>query len=117
MVKLIKKTDNRKERFNFKMLIVKKMIPFLVILLVLILLSSCSRTVYIVRHAEKVATGDTTVKMNAADPPLSESGKVRAYVLRDELKGKNIKHIFSTGTLRTVSTAEPLVQSTGVNVE
>src|SRR5687767_2444160 len=91
--------------------------PFLVILLVLFLLSSCSRTVYIVRHAEKVASGDTTVKMNAADPPLSESGKVRAYVLRDELKGKNIKHIFSTATLRTVSTAEPLVQATGVNVE
>jgi broad specificity phosphatase PhoE len=81
------------------------------------LFSSCSRTIYVVRHAEKVAATDTTVKMNASDPPLSEAGKVRAIVLREELEKKSIKHIYSTNTMRTLSTAQPLVEATGIKVE
>jgi broad specificity phosphatase PhoE len=81
------------------------------------LLASCSRTIYVVRHAEKVAAGDTTVKMNANNPPLSEAGKVRAIGLREELGKKGIKHIYSTNYLRTVFTAQPLVEATGVPVE
>jgi hypothetical protein len=34
-------------------------------------LMSCSRTVYIVRHAEKVTSSDSIGKMMANDPPLS----------------------------------------------
>lgn len=94
-------------------------IPFYLCLLLL----SCrsAREIYVVRHAEKVAPGDTTVKMmtamTATDPPLSEAGKVRAFVLRDELANKNIAHIFSTYTIRTISTAEPLSRRSGVKIQ
>jgi 2,3-bisphosphoglycerate-dependent phosphoglycerate mutase len=87
------------------------------LLFTVFLMSSCSRTIYIVRHAEKTLPNDTTVKMMANDPPLSEAGKVRAFVLRDELKSQHIRHIYSTNTLRTVSTADPLRQAINVKVE
>ena len=77
---------------------------------------SCSRTVYVVRHAEK-NTSDSIGKMMANDPPLSEAGKVRALVLKNELAGKQIGHIYSTNTIRTRSTAEPLSQAIKINVE
>jgi broad specificity phosphatase PhoE len=85
--------------------------------LLIFFFASCSRTIYVVRHAEKVAATDTTVKMNASDPPLSEAGKVRAIVLREELETKKIKHIYSSNYLRTISTAQPLVEATGVKLE
>jgi len=88
-----------------------------VLAIVLVILGSCSRTIYVVRHAEKVLATDTTVKMMANDPPLSEAGKVRAFVLRDELANKRIAHIYSTNTLRTISTAEPLSQEKKIKVE
>ena len=78
--------------------------------------SSCSRTVYVVRHAEKTSSSDSS-KMMEDDPPLSEAGKVRALVLKDELAAKHIRHIYSTNTLRTRSTAEPLSQSIKINIE
>lgn len=80
-------------------------------------LISCTRTIYVVRHAEKINPSDTVSKAIANDPPLSEAGKVRALVLRDELDTKHIKHIYSTNTLRTKSTAEPLSQKIQVKVE
>jgi broad specificity phosphatase PhoE len=90
----------------------------------LVLLSSicvcflaCTRTVYVVRHAEKIASGDSLAKMMSNDPPLSEAGKVRAIVLRDELKNKHIKHIYSTSTVRTRSTAEPLSNAIGIRTQ
>jgi broad specificity phosphatase PhoE len=81
------------------------------------ILASCSRTIYVVRHAEKVAVGDTTVKFSPSNPPLSEAGKVRAIVLREELDNKGIRHIYSTNYLRTIYTAQPLVELTGVQVK
>jgi phosphohistidine phosphatase SixA len=82
-----------------------------------VVLLSCSRNVYVVRHAEKISSTDSAAKMMANDPPLSEAGKVRAFVLRDELKTKHIKHIYSTNTVRTRATAEPLSQATKINIE
>jgi phosphohistidine phosphatase SixA len=82
-----------------------------------LVLISCSRTVYVVRHAEKISSTDSAAKMMANDPPLSEAGKVRALVLKDELKGKHIEHIYSTNTIRTRSTAEPLSRATKINIE
>src|SRR5678816_2264441 len=86
-----------------------------------IILSSCfilcTRTIYIVRHAEKIASSDSAAKMMQNDPPLSEAGKVRALVLKDELASKHVDHIYSTNTTRTRSTAEPLSQAIKVNVE
>lgn len=80
-------------------------------------LLSCTHTVYVVRHAEKIASTDSAAGMMANDPPLSEAGKVRAIVLRDELKAKQIKHIYSTNTLRTRSTAQPLSTAITIPVE
>ena len=69
---------------------------------------SCSRqTFYIVRHAEKeVTSGSATMMTN--DPPLSESGKQRAEALKEILRKKEIGYIYSTNTIRTQSTAEPV---------
>ena len=71
---------------------------FLAVLILII--SSCSNTIYLVRHAEKETT--------ASDTPLSTKGKSRATSLSELLANKNIQHIFSTNTLRTISTATPL---------
>jgi broad specificity phosphatase PhoE len=73
--------------------------------------------VYIVRHAEKITTSDSIGKMTANDPPLSEAGKVRALVLKNELADKHIGHIYSTNTIRTRSTAEPLSEAIKINIE
>jgi broad specificity phosphatase PhoE len=77
---------------------------------------SCSRTVYVVRHGEKTTSSDSA-KMMKDDPSLSEAGKVRALVLKDELVGKHIRHIYSTNTIRTRSTAEPLSEAIKINIE
>jgi broad specificity phosphatase PhoE len=70
---------------------------------------SCSYNRYfIVRHAEKNMVTKDSAGIMVTNPSLSEAGKVRAYGLRDELKDKHIRYIFSTNTLRTTSTAEPL---------
>ena len=74
-------------------------------------LSGCStHTLYLVRHAEKAATP-------ANDPPLTAAGQARAQALRDSLRNKEIGVIYSTSTLRTRSTAEPLSQAIGVPVK
>ena len=72
-----------------------------------LLLTSCSQTFYIVRHAEKEVAGASATMMSN-DPPLSVTGKQRAEALKETLKGKKIGNIFSTNTIRTRSTAEPL---------
>ena len=80
-------------------------------------LGSCSANrYYIVRHAEKAVVTKDSVGMMANNPPLSEPGKVRAFVLRDELKDAHIKAIYSTNTIRTATTAQPLSELTGVPV-
>ena len=53
----------------------------------------------------------------ANDPPLSEAGKVRALVLKQELNNKHISHIYSTNTARTMSTAEPLSRVIKIKIE
>ncbi len=42
------------------------------------------------------------------DPPLTVQGKRRAEALRELLKGKKIGHVFTTNTVRTRATAEPV---------
>jgi phosphohistidine phosphatase SixA len=80
-------------------------------------LASCSHSVYVVRHAEKIAATDSAAKMMADDPPLSEAGKVRALVLKNELSSKHIRHIYSTNTIRTRSTAQPLSEAVKISIE
>lgn len=63
-----------------------------------------------VRHAEK-----STVPPN--DPPLTDNGKVRSESLKNILKDKNIKAIFSTQTIRTRETATPLSRLINVPIQ
>jgi len=67
-----------------------------------ILLTSCARTYYVVRHAEKASQGPNMT----SDVPLSDAGQQRALALREVLKDKKIDSIFSTNTIRTRSTAQ-----------
>jgi phosphohistidine phosphatase SixA len=78
---------------------------------VLFVTASCSHTYYIVRHAEKVQA-----QPPLADPPLTPNGEAMAQHLKTILLPKNIKHIFSTNTTRTKSTAAPLSQAAGIAV-
>jgi len=71
-------------------------------------LVSCSQTIYVVRHAEKETGIDMATMKPSNDPPLSAEGDLRALKLKEILAGKNIKHIYSTNTTRTISTARPL---------
>ncbi len=73
-----------------------------------VLLFSCGNTIYIVRHAEKETGIDMATMKPSTDPPLSPAGQERALKLKQVLGSENIKHIYSTGTLRTISTARPL---------
>lgn len=69
-------------------------------LLTLFLYSACTTKYYIVRHAER--------ENNTADSPLSDTGFVRADILRDTLLGKGIDLIFASTFRRTQQTAQPL---------
>lgn len=73
------------------------------------LLTACTHTYYITRHAEK-ATVSGNGSMMANDPPLSEAGIARAKALAAWLQDKNIGLIYSTNTTRTRSTAQPLAE-------
>ncbi len=72
-----------------------------------LLLSACTHTFYIVRHAEKAVT-DGNDAMMSRDPPLTEAGKARAEALKEIMKTKKIGYVFSTNTIRTRSTVEPV---------
>ena len=73
-------------------------------------LSSCTTSFYIVRHAEK----STSPK---EDPLLTEAGSQRAERLETILENKKIERIFSTQTVRTVSTAKPLSDALKQQIE
>src|SRR5436190_18342141 len=70
---------------------------------VILVFSSCSHSYYIVRHGEK-AVREANM---SGDVPLSEKGKQRAEALKDVLKARKIRYVFSTNTIRTKSTAQP----------
>lgn len=87
---------------------------FLTVSCLLILLNSCSRnTFYIVRHAEKA----TAAPNMSSDVPLSEAGEKRAIALKELLKDKDVRSIFSTQTIRTTTTGKPLSEATAVPVQ
>jgi len=80
----------------------------------IVLFSSCSKTTYyIVRHAEKA----TAAPNMTTDVPLTAAGEQRAINLKNLLQNKNIGYIFSTSTIRTTSTANPLSAATGVQIQ
>lgn len=78
-------------------------------ILIVLSVSGCGNTIYIVRHAEKAAPARTEMQMMSTDVPLSAAGEKRAEALKEKLKNKRLRYIFSTNTLRTRSTAAPLL--------
>lgn len=82
----------------------------LFVLFALIVLTSCSHSYYIVRHAEKAVPSPGNTMSSPNNPPLSEAGEQRAIQLREQLSNKKIELIYSTHTIRTEATAEPLRQ-------
>jgi broad specificity phosphatase PhoE len=64
-------------------------------------------TVIVVRHAEK-ATGD--------DPDLTEAGQQRALALATALADSKVAAIYSSPYKRTMNTARPLSERTGVPI-
>jgi phosphohistidine phosphatase SixA len=89
---------------------------FLTVLIASFLLTACSHSYYVVRHAEKASAGAGT-NMSANNPPLSAEGEQRAQALKELLKGAKIKYMFSTNTIRTRTTAEPLSKELGLTIE
>jgi phosphohistidine phosphatase SixA len=79
-----------------------------ILLILVVFLYSCGNTYYIVRHAEKAKGIDPATMMTATDPPLTLEGQERTLKLKEILSGKNVRHFYSTNTLRTISTAKPL---------
>ncbi len=65
--------------------------------------------IFVTRHGEKAAEGK--------DPNLTPQGQARARALAAILKKVGIKHVFSTATMRTQQTAQPLAQQAGVPVQ
>lgn len=68
-----------------------------------------AKTIYIVRHAEKLLDSD--------DPQLNVSGTVRSKKLGQILSDKDIKHAFSTNTYRTIATLQPISNIAGIAIE
>lgn len=79
-------------------------IRFLALGLVLSLLTAApaSPAVFIVRHAEK------QTEANEKEVPLSAAGQARAKRIAEMLRDAGIVAVYSTDTVRTLSTAAPL---------
>ena len=88
--------------------------PKILLCLPLIIFSSCgSVKYYVVRHAEKETASAGTTMNTPNDPPLSAAGRVRAIELREALRAKGIRYIYSTNTIRTITTVQPLNEVRG----
>lgn len=61
-----------------------------------------TRTIYLVRHADKVSED--------VDSPLSDAGRVRAKCLAKTLEDARIQQIFTSDLQRTQQTAAPLAE-------
>ncbi len=86
---------------------------FLAFVFIVAIFASCSTKYFIVRHAEK----ETAATNMSTDVALSVPGKERAEALKNILRDKKIRAIFSTNTLRTMSTAEPLSKMIGISIQ
>lgn len=64
---------------------------------------AATRTVFVVRHAEKVD--------NSRDPALSERGSERARALGDALAGAGLEGVVVTQFIRTMETARPAAEA------
>ena len=81
----------------------------------LIILGACTpspmpKTIYIVRHSEKMLVDNP-------DPELAQTGIIRAVKLAQILADKEIKHVFSTDHKRTRMTGQLTADQAGVEIE
>ena len=83
----------------------------LCVLASVLLLSCKTTTFYVVRHAEKETASTMT-----SDVPLSAEGRARALALREELKNKGVRAVYSTNFVRTRGTAQPLADASGLTI-
>jgi len=72
--------------------------------------ATAQKAVFVVRHAEKASDA------NDPDVPLSEAGRARAKNLAAVLAKADVTAIYSTDTVRTLATGEPLAQASKIPV-
>jgi len=73
-------------------------------------LSAADTSIYLVRHAEKIADG-------SRDPALTSLGEDRSRTIAKLFQAKTVSHIFSTATIRTMETAAPTAQQHRLEIE
>jgi broad specificity phosphatase PhoE len=81
----------------------KRFIAVLLLSSLFISAAAAQSTIFLVRHAEKAASGGN-------DPDLSDAGRARAESLATTLKDSGISSIFVTDLKRTQQTAAPLAK-------
>lgn len=86
------------------------------ILLVAVVTTSAQPTIYLVRHAEKLANWPGDDDLDAYQP-LSAEGITRAQKLAEQFKPGTIAAIFSSRTARSLHTALPLAQKLKLSLE
>jgi len=91
-------------------------LPFLLFIAFFAVTASAQPTIYIVRHAEKLATWLEDDALDAFHP-LSAEGAVRAQKLTEQFQPEAIAAIFSSRTTRALHTALPLSQKLNLPVE
>jgi broad specificity phosphatase PhoE len=76
-----------------------------------------TKTVVLVRHAEKATESDPEFDPAAAsDPPLNAAGRARAEVLARTLAEAGVTSIYASEFARTRQTVAPLAAAIGVDV-
>jgi len=77
-------------------------LSFALALALSLIAGAASGAVFIVRHAEK------QTESNEKEVPLSEAGQARAKRIAEMLRDAGVVAVYSTDTVRTLSTAAPL---------
>lgn len=93
----------------------KKIFLFVACTLFFVSFVSAQPTLYIVRHAEKLANWPEKELGNFQ--PLSEEGVATAHRLAKHFEGMNFAAIYSSSTTRSLHTAFPLAQKLGLPID
>ncbi|HHY61754.1 MAG TPA: histidine phosphatase family protein [Bacillota bacterium] len=79
------------------------------------------KRIYLVRHGETAATSGRRFEgsgpISGLGTPLSEKGAIQAEMAADALAGEDVFGVYASPLLRTVQTATPISQATGVAIE
>ncbi len=86
------------------------------ILLFTAVTASAQPTIYLVRHAEKLANWPDDDELDAYHP-LSAAGVARAQKLAEQFQPGTIAAVFSSRTTRSLHTALPLAQKLKLTIE